>query len=61
MLRYIFKILLIRDLIRTRYFKPIAIIFAIGLLLAGLAYTYVFFNAIQDRSHASHGHPHSSY
>jgi hypothetical protein len=42
----------------SRYVKPVLLLFAIGVLIAGLIYTYVFLDAAIERSHAPHVHAH---
>ena len=43
-----------------RLLKPVFKLFAIGILVAGLIYTYVFLNAAIKRSHNPHVHTHST-
>jgi len=45
----------------SRYVKPVLLLFAAGVLIAGLIYTYVFLNAAIERSQAPHVHPHSTH
>ena len=44
---------------RPRWFVPFVAIFAIGLIIAGLIYTYVVFQAVTERSQTPHVHAHS--
>ncbi|MBN9616017.1 MAG: hypothetical protein J0G35_10645 [Acidobacteriales bacterium] len=46
---------------RPRWFIPFVTVFAIGLIIAGLIYTYVVFQAVNTRSHAPHVHTHSTH
>jgi hypothetical protein len=46
---------------RPRWFSPLVTLFAIGLIIAGLIYTYVVFQAVTERSHAPHVHAHSTH
>ena len=43
-----------------RLIKLLLILFAIGVLIAGLIYVYVVFRAVNERSHAPHVHTHST-
>jgi ABC-type lipoprotein release transport system permease subunit len=43
----------------SRYVRPVLALLAIGVVVAGLIYTYVVFNAVNERSHTPHGHAHS--
>ena len=44
-----------------RLVTPILKLVAIGVLGAGLIYTYVVLNAVRERSHDSYVHTHSSH
>ena len=46
---------------RPRWFVPFVIIFLIGVMFAGLIYTYVVLNAVRERSHDPHVHAHSTH
>jgi hypothetical protein len=61
MLRFILDVLLLRNVIQSRFFRAIFAIVFIGLLLAGSIYAYVFVNAALERSHVSHAHAHRTY
>jgi hypothetical protein len=41
---------------RPRWFIPFVTVFAIGLIIAGLIYACVVFQAVSERSHAPHAH-----
>jgi hypothetical protein len=43
-----------------RLMRPLLILFAIGVLIAGLIYACVVFKAVTERSHSPHVHAHSS-
>jgi uncharacterized membrane protein len=45
---------------RPTWFFPFVAIFVIGLIIAGLIYAYVVFQAVNTRSHSPHVHAHSS-
>ena len=45
----------------SRSVKPLLFLFAVGVLIAGLIYTYVFLNAAIERSHDPHVHAHSTH
>ena len=45
---------------RPTWFFPFVVIFAIGLIIAGLIYAFAIFHAIDQRSHSPHVHAHSS-
>jgi hypothetical protein len=44
-----------------RLLKPLVKLFAIGVLIAGLIYAYVVFQAIAERSQHPHVHAHSTH
>jgi uncharacterized membrane protein len=44
-----------------RFVRPMLKLFAVGILVAGLIYTYVVLNAVRERSHDSYVHSHSSH
>ena len=44
-----------------RVWKPIVVLFFVGVLIAGLIYTYVVFHAVSERSHTPHVHAHSTH
>jgi hypothetical protein len=46
---------------RPRWFIPLVTLFAIGLIIAGLIYTYVVFQAVTERSHPPHVNAHSTH
>ena len=46
---------------RPRWFVPFVIIFLIGVIVAGLIYTYVVLNAVRERSHDPHVLTHSTH
>ena len=46
---------------RPHWFIPFVTVFAIGLIVAGLIYTYVVFQAVTERSNALHVHTHSAH
>jgi len=43
-----------------RLFRPVLILFAIGIVIAGLVYACVVFKAVYERSHAPNVHSHST-
>jgi len=43
-----------------RFWKPVVILFFVGVLIAGLIYAYVVFHAVSERSHTPHVHAHST-
>jgi hypothetical protein len=45
----------------SRYVRPVLMLFAVGVLIAGLIYTYVVFHALSERSHDPHVHAHSTH
>jgi hypothetical protein len=57
--------LFIGDALRKASFGPFARLFMklviIGILIAGLIYTYVVFKAVSERSHAPYVHAHSTH
>lgn len=44
-----------------RLVKPLLILVAIGVVLAGAIYVSVVFRAVQERSQHPHVHPHSTH
>uniref|UniRef100_E6PZV3 Uncharacterized protein n=1 Tax=mine drainage metagenome TaxID=410659 RepID=E6PZV3_9ZZZZ len=46
---------------RPRWFMPIVTAFAIGLVIAGVIYACVMFQAVNTRSSFRHVHAHSSH
>lgn len=44
-----------------RSIKPIMTLLAIGVLVAGVIYAYVVFNAVSERSQHPHVHAHSTH
>ena len=44
---------------RPRWFMPFVTVFVVGLIIAGLIYTYVIYQAVNERSHPPHVHAHS--
>ena len=44
-----------------RLLKPIVILFCIGIVIAGLIYAYVVFQAVSERSNSPHVHAHSTH
>jgi len=46
---------------RPRWFVPLVTIIMIGLIVVGLIYTYVFFNAVRERRQPVHVHAHSTH
>jgi uncharacterized membrane protein YraQ (UPF0718 family) len=61
MLRFILDVLLLRNLIESRLVRTVLVIFFIGVLIAGIIYTYVFLNAAIERSHAPHVRTYSTH
>ena len=45
---------------RPRWFMPFVTVFVVGLIIAGLIYTYVIYQAVNERSHPPHVHAHST-
>jgi len=45
---------------RPTWFFPFVAVFAIGIIIAGLIYAYVVFQAVSTRSSPNHVHAHSS-
>ena len=45
---------------RPRWFMPFVTVFIVGLIIAGLIYTYVIYQAVNERSQAHHVHAHST-
>jgi hypothetical protein len=45
---------------RPRWFIPLAMVFAFGLVIAGVIYSTVVFKALEERSRAPHVRTHSS-
>jgi hypothetical protein len=43
-----------------RLMRPVLILFAIGVLTAGLIYAVVVLHAVNERSHSFHVHTHSN-
>jgi hypothetical protein len=46
---------------RPRWFMPFVTVFVVGLIIAGLIYTYVIYQAVNERSHSPHVHAHSTH
>jgi hypothetical protein len=46
---------------RPRWFIPLMAIFAIGVIIAGLIYACVVFQAVNERNRGPHVHTHSSH
>jgi hypothetical protein len=44
-----------------RFVHVLFTLFVIGILIAGLIYTYVFLRAANERSHAPHVHAHHTH
>lgn len=44
-----------------RIIKPVLKLFVLGVVIAGLIYTYVVLNAVRERSQAHHVHTHSTH
>ena len=44
-----------------RVWKPVVVLFFVGVLIAGLIYTYVVFHAVSERSHSPHVHAYSAH
>jgi uncharacterized membrane protein len=44
-----------------RFMRPLLILFAIGVLIAGFVYACVVFRAVSERSHTPHVHAHSAH
>jgi hypothetical protein len=57
---FIVDILTLRRLGLGKPFRYALLVLILGCLGAALIYTYVFFNAVRERNHASHGHAHST-
>ncbi len=45
---------------RPRWFMPFVTVFVVGLIIAGVIYTYVIYQAVNERSHPPHVHAHST-
>jgi len=45
---------------RPRWFIPFVTVFVVGLIIAGLIYTYAIYQAVNERSHTPHVHAHST-
>jgi len=45
---------------RPLWFVPLVKVFLVGVVIAGLIYACVFFNAVGERSHARHVHTYSA-
>lgn len=45
---------------RPRWFRPFVTVFVVGLIIAGLIYTYVIYQAVNERSHSPHVHAYST-
>lgn len=43
-----------------RFWKPVVILFFVGVLTAGLIYTYAVFHAVSERSQTPHVQTHST-
>jgi hypothetical protein len=43
-----------------RFVRPMLKLFTIGIVVAGLVYTYVVLNAVRERSQGHHVHTHST-
>jgi hypothetical protein len=46
---------------RPRWFVPFVMIFLVGVIVAGLIYTYVVLNAVRERSEKPHVHAHRTH
>jgi 4-hydroxybenzoate polyprenyltransferase len=44
-----------------RILRPLLILFAAGVLMAGFVYVYVVLNAVSERNNIHHVSPHSSH
>ena len=58
---FLIDVLTLRRLGLARPFRYLLLVLFIGCLIAGLIYTAVVFNALNERSHAPHVQPHSSH
>ena len=46
---------------RPRWFFPLVAVFILGVVIAGLVYAYIVFNAVSERSHAPNVHESSTH
>ncbi len=44
----------------SRFVRPVLVLFAVGVLIAGAIYVSVVFRAVQERSQGHHVHAHST-
>jgi CBS-domain-containing membrane protein len=60
MWNFLFAFLSARAVVRSRFLRLTLLFVLFGALIAGLIYAAVVFNAVTERSHPSHVHPHTS-
>jgi hypothetical protein len=58
---FIVDILTLRRLGLGKPFRYVLLVLILGCLGAALIYTYVFFNAVRERSQTPHAHAHSTH
>ena len=58
---FVVDVLTLRRLGLGRPFRYALLVLFLGCLVAGAIYTWVFLNAVNERSHAPHVHAHSTH
>ena len=60
MFDFALQVMFIRRILRLRIVRLAIVLILLGSVVAGAIYTYVIFQAVEQRSHSPHVHTHSS-
>lgn len=60
MFRFALQVAFIRRVLQSRIVRLALLLIFLGAVVAGAIYTYVIFQAVEQRSHSPHVHAHSS-
>ena len=61
MFRFVLQVAFIRRVLRLRIVRLALLLIFLGSVVAGAIYTYVVFQAVEQRSHSPHVHAHSPH
>ena len=60
MFRFVLQVAFIRRVLQLRIVRLALVLIFLGAVVAGAVYTYVIFQAVEQRSHSPNVHTHSS-
>lgn len=61
MFRFVLQVAFIRRVLQLRIVRLALLLIFLGSVLAGAIYSYVIFQAVEQRSHSPHVHTHSTH